>query len=215
MKRNFMKKKILLAAALLLSLVSCQDRQPIRVACVGDSITEGAGIRDRVRDSYPSLLQQMLGDAYDVRNFGKSGRTLLQKGDRPYINEPQYRQALDFQPDIVTIKLGTNDTKPFNWVYQEEFLPDLIQLVQSFQELPSHPKVYVCDPVPAYREDWGINDSLIHNGVQEYVRQAAAATGAEIIDLYTPFSGRPEWLWTRFIPTSRARSNWPNAFTGS
>ena len=42
----------------------------IKVACIGDSITSGFTLLNPCRDSYPSLLQKMLGDGYEVRNFG-------------------------------------------------------------------------------------------------------------------------------------------------
>jgi len=42
----------------------------IKVACIGDSITSGFTLLNPRRDSYPSLLQNMLGDGYEVRNFG-------------------------------------------------------------------------------------------------------------------------------------------------
>ena len=37
---------------------------PIRIACVGDSITYGAGIKDRENDNYPVQLGRLLGDGY-------------------------------------------------------------------------------------------------------------------------------------------------------
>lgn len=175
----------------------------VKVACVGNSITYGAGITNPVRDGYPGLLSQMLGEGYDVRNYGVSGRTLLLKGDRPWTNEPEYQAALAFCPDIVTIKLGTNDTKPFNWVYASEFPADLEKLVRSFQALPSHPKVILCYPVPAYRLDWGINDSIIKNGVLPYIDEVAAKTGAEVLDLYTPFTGKPELFVDQIHPNEQ------------
>jgi acyl-CoA thioesterase-1 len=73
-------------------------KQPVRVACVGDSITQGAGTKGR---SYPSQLQKLLGDKWEVGNFGVSGRTLLRKGDFPYWNEKAYQNALAFKPDVV------------------------------------------------------------------------------------------------------------------
>ena len=45
-------------------------KDAVRVACIGNSITFGAGIRNRSRDSYPSVLARMLGDNYWVKNFG-------------------------------------------------------------------------------------------------------------------------------------------------
>ncbi len=66
----------------------------VKVACVGNSITYGSGLKDRQKDSYPMVLGRMLGEGYVVGNFGLGGRTLLRKGDRPYIFENRFRAAL-------------------------------------------------------------------------------------------------------------------------
>src|SRR4051812_42639772 len=50
---------------------------PRKVAAIGDSITAGAGTLNRTTDSYPSQLAQMLGDQWEVKNFGVTGATLL------------------------------------------------------------------------------------------------------------------------------------------
>ena len=131
---------------------------PIKVACLGNSITYGSGIPDRPRDSYPSQLQRMLGNKWIVRNFGVGGRTLLKKGDFPYWNEEAYAQAKSFLPDVVIIKLGTNDTKPQNWKYSSDFLPDFQALVEELRTLPSLLKIYLCKPVPAYAVRCGERD---------------------------------------------------------
>lgn len=122
----------------------------MKVACIGNSITKGSTIPDRPRDSYPSQLQRMLGKQWVVRNFGIGGRTMLKKGDYPYWNEEAYVQAKAFLPDVVIIKLGTNDTKPQNWKYSDEFLSDYRAMITEMRNLPSHPKIYLCKPVPAF-----------------------------------------------------------------
>ena len=53
--------------------------------CKGNSITYGAFIANRDQNSYPAQLQAYLGDGYEVRNYGVSGRTLLTQGDYPYV----------------------------------------------------------------------------------------------------------------------------------
>jgi sialate O-acetylesterase len=45
-------------------------QRAVRIACVGNSVTYGYGIANRERDSYPAQLQRMLGEGYEVRNFG-------------------------------------------------------------------------------------------------------------------------------------------------
>src|SRR4051794_38047211 len=156
----------------------------VRVACVGDSITYGAVIADREHNAYPAQLAKLLGDRYEVRNFGVSGATLLKNGDKPYWKERAFEQAKDFQPDLVVIKLGTNDSKPQNWKHKDEFLADAKDLIAQFSGGPSHPKVFVCRPVPAYPGNWGIRDEVIRDEVIPRLDEAAKATQAEVIDLY-------------------------------
>ena len=114
------------------------------VACVGDSITYGAGISNRTYNSYPAQLGRMLqkfDSRWGTRNFGVSGATLLRNGDLPYIRQGAYSQALAAEPDAVIIKLGTNDSKPQNWALKEDFISDYLFLIDSFAELPSKPKI--------------------------------------------------------------------------
>ena len=83
----------------------------IRIACVGNSITAGARLPHPEKNSYPAQLQQLLGNGYEVMNFGVSGRTVLRNCDRSYMATPLYKEALKSNPNIVFIKLGTNDSR--------------------------------------------------------------------------------------------------------
>ena len=139
---------------------------PVRVSCVGDSITQGAGADPGM--SYPSQLQALLGDKWQVKNFGVGGRTLLKKGDLPYWNEQAFKDAQNFKPDVVIIMLGTNDGKPQNWVHHDEFYADYKNLVETFKNLDSKPRVFICRPCPVPEPgNYGIKEtniqlSLIH-----------------------------------------------------
>lgn len=164
----------------------------IRVACVGNSITFGAGIANRDRDSYPSVLGQMLGRGYEVRNFGFSARTMLMKGDHPYMKEQMFQDALKYNPDIVVIKLGTNDSKSFNWKYKADLPKDMQTMVSAFKAIPSKPKIYLCYPPKAYQVQYSINDSIIEHGVIPVIDQVAKRNKLPIIDLHTALSGMKE-----------------------
>ena len=189
-----MKKNLLiLMSAIVLTLSACQS-EPTRVACVGDSITFGHGIKDREHDAYPGVLSTMLGQKYDVRNFGVSGTTTMMGTDMPYMNEQAYKDALDFNPQIVTIKLGTNDSKPFNWKESDHFKQDLKTLIESFRALPSKPEIWLCLPVPAYGHAWGINDSIISNGVIPFIKEVAQEENLPVIDLNTQFQGKRQYF---------------------
>ena len=106
--------------------------QRIKVACVGNSVTYGYGIENRETNCYPAQLQQMLGDAYEVENFGHSGATLLNKGYRPYTQQEAYQKALRFAGDYVIIHLGLNDTDPRAWPnYRDNFVDRIFPESQS------------------------------------------------------------------------------------
>ncbi len=175
------------ALLILLGVESlAQNQEGIRVACVGNSITEGPG-RDNI-NSYPLMMQKLLGNAYWVKNFGVSGSTLLKKGDLPYWDQEQYTEALEFKPDILIVKLGTNDSKPQNWKFKEEFLDNYIELIESIKEvMPEDGKVYICLPVPVFEDNWGITERVLVKEMRPLLRKAARATGAKIIDLHNPF----------------------------
>jgi lysophospholipase L1-like esterase len=170
----------------------------VKVACVGDSITQGSGLgKGR---SYPDQLQEMLGDKWKVRNFGVSGRTLLKKGDFPYWKEKAYQEALASEPDVVIIMLGTNDTKPQNFVHEQEFSADYAALVKSFQELASKPRIYVCRPCPVPEPgNFKINDK----NLQVYIRKINALAkemDLEVIDMHKALADKPQLLPDRVHP---------------
>lgn len=166
--------------------VTAKEDKPV-VACVGDSITAG--------DShYPGKLQELLGDRWIVKNFGRGGRTLLRRGDNPYWNEKVYKEALGCNPNIVVIMLGTNDTKPQNWVHKDEFYSNYKELVQSFKALPSKPRIFVCLPCwVAPKAGFGINEENILLEIPS-IMKVAAEEGAQVIDVHGAVANHPELL---------------------
>lgn len=182
----------------------------IRVACIGNSITDGHGIEMRTAYGYPAMLQKKLGEDYWVKNFGVSSRTLLNKGDFPYMKEVAWKDALAFKPDVVVIKLGTNDSKPQNWQYGSEFRQDLEQMITTL--CPSlatpakkgkkakaavaevKPRIILCTPVPAFKPSWEISDSVITNAIIPIQQEVAKKYGLQVIDLHTLFAGAEDLL---------------------
>ncbi|HIW66468.1 MAG TPA: hypothetical protein H9879_09595 [Candidatus Alistipes intestinipullorum] len=193
-----MKRLVYFCPALLLLFLSvslfAQDAalEKTRVACIGNSITFGASLANPAKDSYPSVLGQMLGNEYTVRNFGVSGRTLLSLGDFPYMKESAFCRALEFEPDIVIIMLGTNDSKPQNWAHCEDFERDLQTMIDRFSDLESQPRIMLAYPPKAYNIKGGICDSVIVHGVIPRIRRVAAKNGLDIIDMHAVTDGMEE-----------------------
>ena len=181
----------------------------IRVACIGNSITEGFGIDMCGAYGYPAELQKILGKDYWVKNFGVSSRTMLNKGDYPYMNELAWQDAQAFKPDVVLIKLGTNDSKPENWQYGAEFRQDLEQMILTLRPdlaqpvgkkakkvkkaknavpQPVKPKIYLCTPIPAFKPTWNISDAVITSEIIPIQQEVAKKYGLEVIDLHTLYA---------------------------
>ena len=160
-----------------------------RVACIGNSITDGHGIDMVDVNSYPAQLQKILGTKYAVRNFGVSGRTMLKNGDRPYIKEKAWSEAKAFNPDIVIIKLGTNDTKPVNWTkHSKEFATDMQQMIDDLNALPAKPTICLCTPLQANhiteKKDRQIRNEVIENEVIPIIYKIAKKNKLQVIDLH-------------------------------
>ncbi len=180
---------------------------PIRVACVGDSITYGAGLNDRADDAYPAWLGRWLGPSYDVRNFGRSGATLLHRGDLPYIKQKQHDEAVAFKPDIVVIMLGTNDSKrrgggipdtnnpvAENWKFKGDYVSDYEALIAEFRTANPKAKIYVCYPTPCFPGRWGIDNNTIHHEVIPLIHTVARDSNAKVINLYAPFAHKKQFF---------------------
>lgn len=195
--------------ALLAIWLACgtafSQTEKIKVACVGNSITYGMSIPDRERNSYPAQLQALLGEGYDVRNFGVSGTTLLSRGNYPYTSTRAYTDAREFLPDIVLIKLGTNDAKQQNWAHCADFEADYLQLIDSFRSLSSRPRIILLTPVRCFLPDeTDIIPRLICDSVRPLVQQIALKNNLEIIDLFPIFGDEwtPDLMPDRLHPSA-------------
>ena len=189
-------------ACCVVSSVAVGTDEPIRVACVGDSITQGARLEDRAKDSYPAVLQELLGERYNVTNLGVGGCTLIRKGKPTVWNQLDKIRAVN--PDIVVVALGTNDTcggKRRCWDHKDAFPKDYRDLIDFLRALPSKPRVWICAPSPMVLETPGLSDSRRANleerkpRLQELItviKKLAKEKETGFIDLNTPLAKRPE-----------------------
>ena len=190
-----MKKSTILTLAILLMSLAAYAEGKIKIACIGNSVTYGYGHSAPAESSYPVQLGKLLGEKYDVRNFGKSGATLLRNGHRPYNKQAEYEAALAFAPDLAVIHLGLNDTDPRNWPnYRDEFIPDYLALIDTLRSINPKIKIWVCRMTPIFNahhrfksgtRDW-------HAQIQEAIEETAQIAGTGLIDLHAPLYNRPD-----------------------
>ena len=166
---------------------------PVRVACVGDSIT-----RDT---NYTEVLSTMLGDKYTVGNFGVGRTTVSLQFDKPYMNQRAFQDAQRFNPDIVVIMLGTNDAY-LSQQQRSNFVNDYETLIAEFQSLVSNPEIYIVMPPPVFDNDMGLNAVILDDEVRSLVNQTATHLGLPTIDMHTPLLDNPEYFPDGVHPNS-------------
>ena len=176
--------------ALLAALLSwARPAVAAKIACVGDSITYGYGLTNRTQQSWPAVLQTLVGSKHTVQNFGSSGCTLLKKGDQPYWNDANFSASDAFKPDVVVVMLGTNDAKPQNWSHKADFAGDYNSMLDHYRALGA--LVYVALPPPVYPPGaYDINPDVLSGEVVPLIRQVAAAANAPLIDVFQALSGK-------------------------
>lgn len=169
----------------------------IRIACVGDSITYGAMIRGRSRNCYPAQLQNMLGEKYSVRNFGVNGRTMQKASDAPYWQHRNFSLSAEFNPDVVLIMLGTNDSKAHNWRNIDAYVNDCREMLRRYQSLPSNPVVYLMTPPTEFVEknkivvNYDMSNEIIDE-IAGAIKILAEKENIKVIDINTATASHPE-----------------------
>lgn len=180
------------------------QKTTVKVACLGDSVTAGYLLANSQSESYPSQLQVLMGNGYEIRNFGHSGATLLKKGSKPYYKTKECSDAIAYQPDIAIIHLGLNDTDPRNWPnYKEDFNADYFWLIDALRKQNPNVKIFICRMTPIFNEHprfkSGTRDWFWQ--IQEHIGEIAKANNVNLIDLHEKLYSRPDLFPDALHPT--------------
>ena len=197
-KENIASLANRLAIILLVSVITAAfilanvNKQPAsdatRVACVGDSLTQST--------AYPYDLWMQLGkENYFVRNFGVGSTTVSLDSETPYMNTTAFQDALEFQPQIVIIMLGTNDAQPSLHIYNASFVDDYMKLIDAFQRLPSDPEIWIALPPPIFSDQGGkMSPEYFRNTVIPLIEQVANEADLPLIDVYSALVGYSDYF---------------------
>lgn len=171
-----------------------------QIACVGDSITYGAGVLNtRAKDSYPAYLQKKLGDSVQVLNYGFGGRCAGGNSDYPYVKEKFYELSKDAKADCYILMLGTNDSKSFNWE-EARYREDLAAFIDAYKNLGNKPRVIVMYPPKAFpygkknEVQFFIRNEIIEGKIHRIVADVTRMKNVETVDLFKLTEDHPEWF---------------------
>lgn len=209
MRQHSFIQGLFTALLVCINILASGQQATIKVACIGNSVTYGYGHKSPQQTSYPSVLQQLMGAKYTVKNFGHSGATLLRKGHNPYFKTKAFAEALAFAPDIAIIHLGLNDTDPRNWPdYRNNFEWDYAWLIDTLRKVNPAVKVSVCRLTPIFnghsRFKSGTRDWYWQ--IQELIPQIAKANQTGLIDLNKPLHNRPDLFADNLHPDAEGAS---------
>lgn len=178
----------------------------IRVACIGDSITEGFGIADP-GDRYPAVLGDLLGNDYLVGNFGNSGRGVVRRSmrgaeRRGFVYMREHERALDFEADIVICNLGINDLMDWEDFGKNDFVKDYQLLVRAYRDLPSKPRVILWNKLaPLFPGQTFYGNGRVEQ-INDAIAKVAELEGVETVDMESPLKGHPEWFPDHLHPNA-------------
>ncbi|WP_074636214.1 GDSL-type esterase/lipase family protein [Bacteroides ovatus] len=188
--------------------ITLKEGEKVRIACVGNSITAGSGIKDAGKNGYPAQLNRLLGAKYKVQNCGASGATMMKTSQNPWMyyasfkdgkfagvdyakNSNHFQKALDMQPHVVIIKLGTNDSKKDYWdAHKDEFESEMQLLIDKFKENGKakgiKPVFYLCYPSKSddKKQAHGVRNFIIEQEIIPRINALAKKNRLNVIDLH-------------------------------
>ena len=197
-----MIRRAVLTLVGVLNITLLLATQPIRISCVGASITEGYGTtKPWNENSYPAQMGHLLGNKYHVENYGRGGSTMLRKGNCPYWDKEKYQPSMDSRPNIVFIDLGGNDAKLRNRIHKADFVEDACELVYRYQHLPTHPRVILMTAIPGFTNDTTeIWNTAIVRDINPLIIEAARMMRVEVLDMYPVMEGHQDLMPDKIHP---------------
>jgi lysophospholipase L1-like esterase len=135
------------------------------------------------RPDLASGLARGLGPRWDVRNFGYPGATVQKAGENSVWDQAALTAALDFDPDVVVLVFGTNDSRPETWRGAAAFEADYRALASVLAAGPARPRLFFAKPPPAFTGAGGVDAKLIAGEISARIDALARATGGTVIDL--------------------------------
>ena len=156
----------------------------IKVACIGDSITWGFTLLQRNKNSYPAVLQKLLGEDYEVKNFGFCDATARMDSEVPYTKRRVYKQALAYKADIALLMLGTNDTKHINWD-PDKFRDGYSHIVDSL--IAGGSRVVIMTPPRIFPKidlaPFRLHNNILVKNIIPQINQIARERALEVLDV--------------------------------
>ena len=173
---------------------SSYDFSDVRIACLGDSLTEGSNL-DKMENyqqySYPSVLKNLL-NAEEVYNLGMGGSSYGRYWDNAFVDR---YHAIPQDADIILVMGGTNDgfaasEKELGSLQEKKkrtFYGDVDELMQGLKRDYPNAKIVFATPLPNVLHDYlraQRSELLPQSLYAKAIKELADQYQIEVIDLY-------------------------------
>lgn len=154
------------------------DAQAIDIALLGDSITAGgSGV------NYGVFLGDMLGEGYQIMNYGVGGACLTQRCQHAIWNTWALPALLNTEPQIVVVMLGTNDAGGASDDVFADYESDLMAMVDSLQCINPQPQIVLASPPPMVELSQQADDRIA-TAIIPAIARVAQTYDLQVIDVY-------------------------------
>jgi len=201
--RHFVAPAMVLLLTAFLSTASAGEQvrrgTPLRIFCMGDSITEGYGLTNAngkqamAELGYPARLREIMGTQATVSHYGVGGTTYFRNGPHPFEKTAWLAYLKLANPDVVIMAFGTNCSRTNTWpVLRDQYADDIRWTMAQIRAVNTNAAIYICLPPPAYSGTWAVSESTIRDAVIPALRKVAEQEHCNTIDLHTALANHPE-----------------------
>lgn len=172
-----------------------EEDEIIKVACVGDSLTFRRSYTEELYN-YSDFLGELLGENYEVTNYGMAGTCLQANTSYPYTSTRVYLASVEAEADIIIIMLGTNDIWYDRWQDEETFYQYYIELIDSYLQTENTPEIYLCTIPYIYSDkysEWDVDYNGRGDNIRTIIRQISEERGYHLIEMEQITMDHPEW----------------------
>jgi len=201
-----MNKLLISIRNILVGLIfssSSYAQNVVNIGCIGNGVTYGVGVENREKNNFPQQLQYLLGANYKVTNFGVVNAPLLNSGINGYSKSVAFNKSHDLNPNIIFVELGLDEIKVSDTSVISNFTSTLDNIIQSYANLSSRPRIVLLLPLPIFLKDSSLLDnSFIKNKIIPKIQKIAYEKNLEVLDLFSMFIDREDLFLDKVHPSS-------------
>mmetsp|Transcript_10701 Transcript_10701/g.25875 ORF Transcript_10701/g.25875 Transcript_10701/m.25875 type:complete len:190 (+) Transcript_10701:807-1376(+) len=139
----------------------------------------------------------MLGDAFDIHNYGVNSVTVIRGLPKSYDVTQSFQDSIAWDADIYLLMLGTNDV--MYWAqHNHTFVTDMEWILQQFTRTivnVSSPDTRIIVAIPPWIKQFNgsHNNTVLANNLQPVIREFVTTQELQLVDMYAVTVNRNDY----------------------